>query len=460
MRHVLRASWFLTLSITAFFAFLLGSCFEQGSVADKAPYRELEKFSKVLHYIEANYVESVDTKNLIEGAIRGMLETLDPHSAYLSPEVYKEMKVETSGKFGGLGIEVSVAEGFVTVITPIDDTPAFRAGIKAGDRIIQINGKATKNLSLPEAVTLMRGKVGEKIDLVISRKSTDKPLKFSLQRESIKMQSVRSFYLPEGIAYFRIASFQERTSDDLAKAIEKILPKKPIGMILDLRGNPGGLLDQATRVSNLFIDEGPIVYTIGRDKTKKEIENAQRGRKLTDLPLVVLVDGSSASASEIVAGALQDYGRAIIAGQQSFGKGSVQTIVPVGDEAGLKVTIARYYTPSGRSIQVKGITPDVLVQAIDPKTVEAAQKNSKRLREADLDRHFDNEEEAQNGEVIKNAENKEAKGLESLSFEERLQKDYVLIQAQGILKTMTVVRSGLKKPNFKMEEEKVGTKAL
>ncbi len=458
MKSILRGSWIITLGFVGLSSFILGSCFERGSVADKAPYRELEKFSKVLHYIEANYVETVKVEKLIEGAIRGMLETLDPHSAYLSPEVYKEMKVETSGKFGGLGIEVSVTDGYVTVVTPIDDSPAFRAGIKAGDKIIQINGKMTKNLSLPEAVTLMRGKVGESIHLVISRKRVEGPLKFSLKRESIRMQSVKSLLMPQGVAYFRISSFQERTSEDLAKEYEKIAAKKPVGIILDLRGNPGGLLDQATRVVNLFVDEGPIVYTIGRDRAKKEVESAQRGRKVTDLPLVVLVDGSSASASEIVAGALQDYGRGIIAGSQTFGKGSVQTIVPVGDEAGLKVTIARYYTPSGRSIQVRGITPDVLIESIDPQLIETAQKAARKYREADLDRHFDNEEDGSGQSLKENVGEKDDKVAKvpeaaSLPLEERLKKDFMVIQAQGILKTMTVVKSGLKKPNFKMEEE-------
>ncbi len=460
MKNISRSQWPFVLVFVGAASFILGSCFEKGSTAEKGPYRELEKFSKVLNYVESNYVEPVKSEELIEGAIKGMLDTLDPHSAYLPPEIYREMKVETSGKFGGLGIEVSVQDGYITVVTPIDDTPAFKAGIKAGDRITKIAGKATKSISLPEAVTLMRGKVGSKISLTVVRKGLDKPLDFNLARESIKIQSIRSHQLENGIGYFRISSFQERTSEDLQKAIEKMGAKKLSGVVLDLRGNPGGLLDQAVRVVNLFVDEGPIVYTIGRDRSKKEVENAQRGRRVTDAPLVVLVDGSSASASEIVAGALQDYGRGIIAGQQTFGKGSVQTIIPVGDEAGLKVTIARYYTPSGRSIQVRGIKPDVLVDVVDPKTVEAARKSGRRLREGDLERHFDNEDDTpamkELHETDKPEEGDKAGKVAvqlPLSFEERIKQDYMVIQAQGILKTMAVVKGGIKKPDFKLEEE-------
>lgn len=453
------SSPFIVLFV-ALFSFVVGSCFEKKPVAVKAPYKDLEKFSKVMQYIEANYVEPVKSTDLVDGAIKGMLETLDPHSAYLSPEIFREMKVETSGNFGGLGIEVSIVDGIITVVSPIEDTPAFRAGVKAGDRIVRIDGKSTKNISLPQAVTMMRGKLGSKISITVVPKDSEKPKNFVLTRESVKIQSVHSSLIKDRFLYAKISSFQERTGDDLGKAIDRLSKKSKIeGVILDLRGNPGGLLDQAVRVANLFIDEGPIVYTIGRDRSKREIESAQKGRRMTDAPMVVLLDGSSASASEIVAGALQDYGRAVIAGQQSFGKGSVQTIIPLGDEAGLKVTVARYYTPSGRSIQVKGITPDVLIDNVDPKVVEASQKSAAhRLREADLERHFDNEEdgaplppkesvvETEKAPVVK-------KDAGPLPLEERLKSDFMVLQAQGILQTMKVVKSGLKKPEFKIDDE-------
>lgn len=438
--------------------------------ADKAPYLELEKFSKVLQFIESDYVEEKKASALIQGAIKGMLQTLDPHSAYLSPEIFKEMKVETSGKFGGLGIEVSIKGGMITVVSPIDDTPAYRAGIKTGDRIIRIDDKPTKSLSLPEAVSMMRGKTGSPIKITILRVGVEKPLEYTLKRESIKIQSVRSTKLEHNIGYIRVSSFMERTAEDLAKAIDKMGGPKLEGIVLDLRGNPGGLLDQAVKVGNLFIDEGPIVYTIGRDRSKKEIEHAQKGRRKTEAPMVVLVDGSSASASEIVAGALQDYGRAVIAGQRTFGKGSVQTIIPMGDEDGLKLTVARYYTPSGRSIQARGIDPDVEIAEIDPKAFAEAQANADRIHEADLEGHFANEGDDEEGgdalevkpikigdkEKPKDAKDKEKEEADEafLPLEEKVKKDYMIVQAQGILRTMAVIRQGSKKPEFRLDDGK------
>ncbi|MBS1985621.1 MAG: S41 family peptidase [Bdellovibrionales bacterium] len=456
---------------------LIGCLFEKPSAkADKVAYRELEKFSKVLQYIESDFVEERKTKDLVEGAIRGMMQTLDPHSAYMNAEVFKEMKVETSGKFGGLGIEVSVKGGVLTIVSPIDDTPAYKAGVKAGDRIVRIDGKSTKNMTLPEAITMMRGKTGSKISITVVRQGVDAPIEFKLTRESIRMQSVRSVRLNNNIGYVRISSFMERTSEELAKALDKLSEKGRLeGVILDLRANPGGLLDQAVKVVNLFVDEGPVVYTIGRDRAKKEAEFAQKGRMKTDAPLVVLVDGASASASEIVAGALQDYGRGVIAGQRTFGKGSVQTIIPMNDDAGLKLTIARYYTPSGRSIQARGIVPDVEIDEIDAKSLEEARLHSRHLREADLEGHFENDtqaaedddeplpptvtpkeaKEAKESKELKDAAKERAKEDDDmfLPLEQRLKKDYMVMQAQGVLRTMTVMRKGIKKPEFKLEEE-------
>ena len=454
---------FVVLGVSAVSGFWFGARYHVGARAERTPYRELEKFSKVLQFVEANYVETAKSEDLIESAIKGMLAHLDPHSSYLPGEIFKEMKVETSGKFGGLGIEVTIKDGLITVVSPIDDTPAYRAGIKSGDQLIKISGKPTKNISLAEAVSLMRGKPGSKLAITIYRKGAPKTLDFVLARESIKIQSVKYARMPSDIGYFRISSFMERTGEELARGIEKLnKDKKLTGVILDLRGNPGGLLDQAVRVANVFIEEGPIVYTIGRDRTKKETEFAQKGRSTTDLPLVVLVDGSSASASEIVAGALQDYGRGIIAGQQTFGKGSVQTVVPLGDESGLKLTVSRYYTPSGRSIQVKGIAPDVRLDYIDPKTVDEARKGQRRVREADLEGHFSNEgdpdaeksfDDNDRASPGATAVEKESPSEKVMTLEDKIKKDYMISQAEGILKTMGVVRKGVKKPEFKLQEE-------
>lgn len=305
-------------------------------------------------------------------------------------------------------------------------------------------------MNLSEAITIMRGNPGSKVSIQLLRKGVSKPLDLVLVRESIKVRSVRSSLYQKDVGYLRISSFAERTGKELEDAMKKLSSENTLrGWILDLRGNPGGLLDQAIRVSNLFINEGPIVYTIGRDKKKKDIEVAKKGIKVSDLPLVVLVDGSSASASEIVAGALQDHGRAIVAGQQTFGKGSVQTIIPVGDEAGLKLTIARYYTPSGRSIQAKGITPDFELDNIDEKTLAIIREQAKGVREVDLEGHFDPEEQVSN----KSEDNSKSSPQLEVTPEERLAKDYMISQASGILRTMSMTQQGAKLPEFKMEEE-------
>jgi carboxyl-terminal processing protease len=420
--------------------------------ADAIPYKELEKFSKILQFVESQYVDPVESKKLIESGLQGMLADLDPHSSYLPPDVFNEMQSETSGKFGGLGIEVTVQGGYLTVMSPIDDTPAYRAGILSGDKILKIADKSTKDITLAEAVTLMRGKPGSAVKVTIGRKG-QKPFDVVLKRENIKVRSVRAVRINDEVAYLRVSSFMETTDTDLERELRKFDGDKKVkGLILDLRGNPGGLLNQAVRVSNLFVDEGPIVYTIGRDKKKKEIQHAQKGVKVTDLPLVVLVNGSSASASEIVAGALQDYGRAVIAGQRTFGKGSVQTVLPLGDGSGLKVTVARYYTPAGRSIQAKGIDPDVEVLPVDPKTYEEVKAKSKSQREADLEGHFDNEETSESSvELTTPPEDPEGRVL---SLQERVEKDYMVGQALGILGTMKVVRGGRKTPEFKLDEKK------
>jgi carboxyl-terminal processing protease len=404
--------------------FLVFCSFSLRLHAAEIDYKELEKFSRILQFLEDNYVEEVKQKQLLESAIKGMLYDLDPHSAYLNESIFSEMQNETAGRFGGLGVEVNVDDGWITVVSPIDDTPADRAGIKAGDRISKIGDKSTKGMTLPEAVSLMRGRAGEALRITITR-GNEEPFELNLKREVIRVRSARFEVLNDDTLYIRVASFTENTSSDLEKILKdhSKADSKVQGIILDLRNNPGGLLNQAVRVSNLFIDEGKIVYTQGRSAESREIQYAQKGVKLTDLPVVVLVNASSASASEIVAGALQDHKRALIAGQKTFGKGSVQTVMPLGDKTGLKVTIARYYTPKGRSIQAKGIEPDFELLPVDPELVKKIREDSRSRSEADLEGHIEDK-----ANLAKKTEEKKFSSLK-----ERLENDYMVSQARGIL---------------------------
>ncbi len=380
------------------------------------PYEELQAFSLVFGKVKQDYVEAVEDKKLITEAINGMLTGLDPHSAYLDQEAFREMQVGTQGEFGGLGIEVGMEDGFVKVISPIDDTPASRAGVMAGDLIVKLDDQAVKGMTLNDAVKQMRGKPNTSIRLTIVRKGEPNPIEVTLTRAVIKIQSVKATTLEPGYAYFRVTQFQEGTGELLANAIQTHVKGPMQGIILDLRNDPGGLLNSAVAVTAMFIEQGKlVVYTDGRAEDSKMRLNASpehylRGRNREDfvrklpaeirkLPMVVLVNGGSASASEIVAGALQDYSRAVIMGQQTFGKGSVQTILPLGNNTAIKLTTARYYTPNGRSIQAKGITPDIpLESAIDKNA-------SLRLREADLSKHLDDGKPA-------GAESKDAKDLD------------------------------------------------
>ncbi len=353
------------------------------------PLDELRTFTEVFSRIKADYVEPVEDKKLLEDAVQGMLAGLDPHSAYLDAESFKDMRVETEGQFGGLGIEVTMENGFVKVVTPIEDTPAARAGIKTGDLVIRLDEKAVKGLTLTEAVRLMRGKPGSDITLTVVREGASKPLKITLTRAVIKIQSVKSRLLESGFGYVRVTQFQAGTDKGLADAIKKLNTenKAPLrGMILDLRNNPGGVLNAAVGISDAFLDKGLIVYTEGRVADSKMKLTATPGDLLNGAPLVVLINGGSASASEIVAGALQDHKRAVIMGTKSFGKGSVQTIMPISNGGALKITTARYYTPSGRSIQASGIVPDIVAEEAKITKSEAGD----RLREADLARHLEN----------------------------------------------------------------------
>ena len=354
-------------------------------------YEKLRIFTDVLEKVQQNYLEPVDSKKLIYGAIKGMLETLDPHSAFLDPDIYKELQVETKGSFGGLGIEITIRDGILTIVSPIEDTPAFRAGLKAGDRILKIDGQPTKEMTLFEAVKRMRGKKGTEVVLTIAREDLPEPTDVKLIRDIIKIRSVKNKLIDNAYGYVRITQFQEDTSEELKKALKDLESQVQTGLkglVLDLRNNPGGLLDQAVKVADEFLDSGKIVYTNGRMDSQKMEFFAHPQKDRHPYSMIVLVNGGSASASEIVAGALQDQKRAVLLGTTTFGKGSVQTIIPLDDGSGLKLTTAQYFTPSGRSIQAKGIEPDIVV----PEKVRVAageEKPIRFLREQDLERHLE-----------------------------------------------------------------------
>ncbi len=360
---------------------LLGKGWERTGHATET-YEELKTFSEVLTQVQKSYVDETKVKDLIQGAIRGMLSTLDPHSAYMTPEMFKEMQVETKGEFGGVGIQIGVKENRLAVIAPIEGTPAYRAGIKPGDFIIKVNDETTKDLTLMDAVQKMRGPKGSKINLTIQREGTPDPLQFTLVRDTIKIESVKSKVL-DNIGYVRLTQFQESTGRDLGKVLKQFKDQKLQSTILDLRNNPGGLLTASVEVSEQFLPGGKlVVYTKGRE-SKKDEWIAKGKDQMDDSPMIILINEGSASASEIVAGALQDYGRAVIVGTTSFGKGSVQTILPLGDGSGLRLTTAKYYTPKGRSIQTTGITPDIVVKAQPPTIVAKAGEPKAGEKEGD-----------------------------------------------------------------------------
>ena len=396
------------------------------------PIEELRTFSDVFGRIKNDYVVDVDDKELIENAIRGMLSGLDPHSSYLDAEQFTELQVGTTGQFGGLGIEVGMENGFVKVIAPIDDTPAQRAGVQAGDLIIRLDDTPVKGMTLGEAVKIMRGKPGSDIELTIVRDGLDKPLNISITRDIIKVKSVKSRMLEPGFGYLRISQFQSKTAENLVDAIENLKKENsaPLeGLVLDLRNNPGGVLNGAVAVSDAFLDKGLIVYTEGRIADSKLRFNATPDDVIDGAPLIVLVNQGSASASEIVAGALQDHKRAIIVGSKTFGKGSVQTILPLSSESALKLTTARYYTPSGRSIQAEGITPDIELDRVKFTSVE---RNIEPLKEADLSRHLEN---GNGGKKSKSADDDEKDDSKSLAAD-----DYMLYEALNLLKGLVILQ--------------------
>ncbi|MGD0465080.1 MAG: S41 family peptidase [Gammaproteobacteria bacterium] len=415
----------------------------------KLPIDDLQRFSTVLENIKNYYVNPIDDHILFNNAIRGMLNGLDPHSSYLDKDEFTDLKVSTTGKFGGLGIEVTLEDGFIRVISPIDDTPAKKAGIEAGDLIIRLNDKAIRGMALREAVDLMRGKPGTTIELTILRKQSAKPLKITVARDIINVQSVRHSILDKNNAYLRISQFQNDTGDEVIRqirAIKKAVGNNLNGLILDLRNNPGGIFESSVTTVNAFLDkdrlkyDGLIVYTKGRI-AKSEIKEYAKGKDiLNNLPIVVLINGGSASASEIVAGALQDHKRAIILGTKSFGKGSVQTVLPLKDNRGLKLTTALYYTPSGRSIQATGITPDLLVENRTI-TTDNPEPDLISIKESDLQGHLLlNNAEANKPNGIAN-DGESAKTAEQDATNSKINNDYQLFQGLMVLKSMNILNS-------------------
>lgn len=413
---------------------------EEPKTAGPLPLQELRTFTEVFEKIKSDYVEPIGDNSLLEHAVRGMLAGLDPHSTYLDTEAFKELQVGTTGEFGGLGIEIGMEDGFVKVIAPIDDTPAQRSGIKAGDLIIRINETAVKGLGLTEAVNLMRGKPGTAIELTIVREGEEKPLKISVTRDIIKVKSIKEKMLDTaGYGYIRITQFQNHTGENLADAVTKLKKESNgelKGLILDLRNNPGGVLSAAVAVSDAFLEQGLIVYTEGRIKDSKLQFKATPNDLLKGAPMIVLVNSGSASASEIVAGALQDHKRAIVMGEKTFGKGSVQTILPMRNGSALKLTTARYYTPAGKSIQAEGIVPDIELQSL---TLAAAEDTSlTRIKEADLTGHLDNGNKKKETITTIEVKTKTEPGTTTEPKENLAQTDYQLYEALNLLKGLVI----------------------
>ena len=404
---------------------------EESGPLEPIPVDDIRVLVEVFHKIKKDYVEAIDDKDLIENAMRGMLAGLDPHSSYLDKDDYLDLQEGTSGEFGGLGIEVGMEDGFVKVIAPIDDTPAKSAGIEAGDTIVRLDDTPVKGMSLNDAVKKMRGKPGSEIVLTIIRDGEDRPLKITIVRDLIKVRSVRSRMLEPGFAYVRVSQFQARTGEDLRKQLRKLKSEAPDGikgLVLDLRNNPGGILGAAVSVADAFLETGQVVYTEGRIKDAQLEFSAKPPDLLHGAPLIVLVNEGSASASEIVAGALQDRERAVIMGRPTFGKGSVQTILPMNNKAALKLTTARYFTPSGRSIQAEGITPDINIDKVKISAVQSASADV--VKEANLNRHLENPEE-------------EPKEDRKVTDDEQplVERDYELYEALNLLKGMDLLQA-------------------
>lgn len=462
-----------SLALIPFFALAPAMARESQTPAPKitenrSRFEQLELFNKVLHLVETQYYRPVSTEKLIEGALKGMMETLDPHSAFLNKEYFEKMQNDTAGEFGGLGLEVTQKEGVIYIITPIDDTPAFRAGIKPKDKMVEINHEPIVGMTLEQAIERMRGKVGEKIHLGIVREGEEGIKHFNLTREMIKIKPVKFELIQDQYAYIRLTQFQKRSASSIEEALKKLKSKagnKLAGIVLDLRSNPGGLLDQAVDVSSLFLKEGIVVTTEARDQHNKDIRYVKKsGYKDLETPMVVLINGASASASEIVAGALQDYERAVIMGSQSFGKGSVQTVAQLDKNTGVKLTIAQYMTPKNRKIQALGIKPDVEIEEMNQEDFDKILKDDRYIREKDLKGHLtatiETAEEKATREALERKERqqrlkemearKAARSKKEKSKEEDIFKsyspneDYQVLQAVRYLQGFNVFESFLK----------------
>ena len=406
--------------------------------AGELPVDQIRTFAEVFAKIKKDYVENVEDGILLENAIKGMLEGLDPHSSYLDEDAYLDLQEGTSGEFGGLGIEVGMEDGFIRVISPIDDTPAQKAGLQSGDLVIRLDETPVKGMSLNDAVTRMRGEPGTDITLTIIREGEEKPLKVTITRDVIKVKSVRTQTLEPGFGYLRISHFQSRTAEDARAGLQQLKQDNDgslNGLILDLRNNPGGILSAAVGISDLFLSKGLIVYTEGRIDDSRLKFNAKPADMLDSAPIVVLVNAGSASASEIVAGALQDHKRAIIMGQKTFGKGSVQTVLPISNAAALKLTTARYFTPSGRSIQVSGIEPDVVISRVKVESLE--EEETHIIKEENLTRHLDNDTQDDTPQETSNGDEDTAAQIKA-----RLLEDYTLQQALNVLKSLQILTAG------------------
>ena len=452
---------------TVFFRFLIivtiGMIFSQVLYADEDleepkpdTYNKLKVFSEILSLIESNYVEPLASDTMVDGAIKGMVKALDPHTSYLPPVSYKEMQVQTTGKFGGLGIEISIRDGVLTVVSPIEGTPAFKVGVKPGDKIIKIEDESTLDMTLQDAVSLLRGETGEPVDITIFRESFKVPKKFTIVRDIIKVRSVVKKLYKKDIGYIKIRSFSKNTSVDLDKALEELGQEGITKLILDLRNNPGGLLNQAVEVTDRFLNrENLIVYTKGRSEDQNMRFTSHDKVAGVSYPLIIIVNGGSASASEIVAGALQDLNRAVILGTQTFGKGSVQTIMPLSDGSALRLTTARYYTPSGRVIQENGIQPDIIIERTlvdelekeDGKQEESKEKTRLRrfLREKDLKKHLKGKTSIGDVEQDSKTENKNTdKETAEVVNNKDLLKDNQLQQAVSLLSGWEVMKKMFK----------------
>ncbi len=428
LQNLRTSTWFLSGTLLGLSLAVGHSVYALKDEDKQIPFEDLQAFTEVFSKVKSDYVETVDDKKLIEDAIRGMLNGLDPHSSFLNTSEFSDLKIGTTGQFGGLGIEVGMENGFVKVISPIDDTPASRAGIQASDLIIKLDDKSVKGMTLNEAVKIMRGKPNTDIDLTIVREGEPAPLVIKITREIIRVKSVKNRMLEPGYGYVRITNFQSRTTTDLLKAISDLQKETRLkGMVLDLRNNPGGVLNGAVGVSDAFIDDGLIVYTEGRLDDSSHRYLATPGDSLNGAPLVVLINGGSASASEIVAGAVQDHKRGIVLGTKSFGKGSVQTIQELRNGSAVKLTTARYFTPNGRSIQAKGIEPDIKLSTL--RISDKDEKAGETYSESDLEGRLSNP----------NGETDSADGEDKSDSEELAQSDFQLYEALNLLKGLTIL---------------------